>query len=101
MVPKTQLLNAFRRQKFFPFLVMPVLLPQSMLESIQFNRKLCGRTIEVEIVIPRRMLTTKFESSKTPRPQGTPQFLFLVCLLVTEAAGIAGGIHRRSVNDIF
>jgi len=80
---------------------MPVLLRQSMLESIQFNRKLCGRTIEVENVISQQMLAAEFESSKTPRPQGTPQFLFLVRLLMTEATGVAGGIHRRSVNDIF
>jgi hypothetical protein len=72
-----------------------------MLEPIQFDRKLCDGTIEVENAISHRMLAPKFESSKTPGPQSTPQLLFLVRLLMTEVTGIAGGIHRSSVNDIF
>ena len=80
---------------------MPVLLRQPMLEPIQLNGQLCSRTIEIENVLSQRMLPAKFESRKTPGPQGAPQFLFFICLFVAEAAGIAGEIHGSNVNDIF
>ena len=79
---------------------MSALIRQSVLKPVQFNGQLCGRTIKVEIVICQRMLTAELESCKTSRSQGTPQLLLFVRLVAAETAGIAGGVHRRSIGEI-
>jgi len=54
--------------------------------------------MEIENVIAKRMLPAEFESRKTSGPQGAPQFLFFVGLFATKTAGIADGVHGRSVK---
>jgi hypothetical protein len=94
-IPETQFLNVQCGQKLFPNVVTLPLLRQPMLKTIQFHRQPCRRTVKVEIVFSRRMLTTEFEAGKSSRPQCAPKFFLPVRLLTAKTAGVGRGIHGR------
>src|SRR6266516_3897056 len=98
MIPESQFFDSLRSQKLLSLLVTSILLGQSVLKTVQFDRQLCDRTKEIEIVSASVMLPTELESGKTSRPQCTPEFLFLLRLLATELAGVGCGIHAGSVE---
>jgi len=98
MIPKSQFFDALRFEKLVPLFITLMLLGHSVLKAVEFDRELCGWTIEIENVSPSRILATEFESRKTSRAQRMPEFLFLLRLLTTESAGVGGGIHVGSVE---
>lgn len=94
MIPKTQFLNPFSGEKLFPLGITLLLLRQTVLKAIEFNRQLCGGTKEIEEVFSDDMLSAKLESSKTSRPQRAPQLFFFFGLFPTQSTCIGSLIHE-------
>lgn len=59
----------------------------AVLQTVQFQRQLCVRAVEIQDVIPDRMLPTEFETGKTPAPQCPPERFFAVRLVTAQLAG--------------
>ena len=57
-----------------------------MLKSIQFDREFCISAIEIENVSGNRMLSAKFEASKSTAAERPPQFFFVLGLITAEIA---------------
>src|ERR1043165_2679545 len=93
MIPKAQLLNVLRLEKFRPRLITPTLLWQPVLKTVQFHRKPRGWAVEVQEVISLRMLATELEASESSGLQRLPQLLFLFRLVTPEAPGEGGRVH--------
>src|ERR1700690_2074436 len=72
IIPKTQFLDALRRQKLLAFSVVLVLFRPTVLKTVEFHRQLCDGTIKIQVVNSERMLPAEFESGKTSCPQGAP-----------------------------
>ncbi len=58
-----------------------------MLKTVQLDGELRVGAVEIQNVIPDRVLAAEFETGKTPATQRPPKFLLLVCLLAAKFAG--------------
>ena len=76
MVPKTQHLDALTRNEFVTFFIMRMLAGKTVATTVQFNRKLRQRAIEIQEVDATSILAAKFKLAKTTVAQQTPEPLF-------------------------
>jgi hypothetical protein len=86
-IPETQRLDALIHEKFFPCRVAPDSFRQTMLKTVQLDGELCLGAVEIQNVIPDRVLAAEFETGKTPATQRPPKFLLLIRLLAAKFAG--------------
>jgi len=64
-----------------------------MATTVQFDREVCSRTIEIQDVAAQRMLTSKFVACKISVPQMTPKNALRVgCLLSQQTSAIHEGL---------
>ena len=59
----------------------------AMLKTVKLDGQSGCRTIEIQNINSRWMLSAKFESGETVASQCAPQFLFFVGLVTTKLAG--------------
>ncbi|HEX5223298.1 MAG TPA: hypothetical protein VFZ59_27305 [Verrucomicrobiae bacterium] len=64
--------DALRIQKLSPPFIALHLFRQSVLKAVELNGQLCGRTIEIEIVVTSLVLAAKFEPCKPSGFQCVP-----------------------------
>src|SRR5207237_8359717 len=92
MIPETQHLDAVFGEKLIPFFVPGPLVREAMSAAIEFDRKLCGGTVEIQEVDAARMLAAELEFIETMVTQHTPQALLGVGGFRAELTGeIASG----------
>jgi hypothetical protein len=89
MIPKAQhgdsMISEDLRAPFITNLTKPIIVPA----TIEFDRELCCRTIEIECVAAEWMLTAKFVSRKISIPEMAPKStLSIGCLLSQQASAI-------------
>jgi len=61
--------------------------------TVQFDRDLCGRTVEIQNVAIQRMLTAKFVACKVSVPQMTPKYTLRIgCFLSQQTSAIHEGL---------
>ena len=93
VVPKSQFLNAIFGKPLPPFLMVQILLRQTVLKPIQLNGELCVRTIKVQKISSQIMLPAEFESGETPGAKRAPQLFFFLSLPASKTAGGVLGFH--------
>jgi hypothetical protein len=91
MIPKPQygdsVISEDLRARFIANLTEPIIMPA----TVQFDRELSCRTIEIEGVAAEWMLTAKFVSRKISVPEMAPKIALGVgCLLSQHASAIHG-----------
>ena len=92
-VPITQRLDVLLRQKFFAHGIALQPLRQTVLETVQFHRQPCRRTIKIQDVITHRMLPAELETRKTMAAQRPPQIPFCIRLVTAKPAGGGDRVH--------
>jgi hypothetical protein len=100
VVPETQFMNALAFEEFLSCEIMLPLQWQTMRETVQLNRQLRQRTIEVQTISTYRMLTAELESSEASSAECLPELPFLPRLSPTRMSGIESRIHKRYSNGI-
>jgi len=93
MIPEPEFLNAESLKKLCALLIVPLLLRQTMLETVEFDGQFRGRTINIKKVNPNWMLAPEFESGEPPGPEHAPKFFFFLGLLSAQAAGLGDRAH--------
>jgi hypothetical protein len=64
-----------------------------MTATVQFDRELCGRTVEIQDVAVQRMLLARFVTGKISVPQMAPKnALSVSCLLSQQTSAIHEGL---------
>ena len=86
-IPETQRLDVLLRQKFRAHGIALQPFRQAVLGTVQLHIQPRRRTIEIQDVIPDRMLSAKFETRKPMAAQRPPQISFRVRLVTTKLAG--------------
>jgi hypothetical protein len=99
MIPESKCLNALLRQEFFTRFIPLHSYRQAMLKSIQFDDQFGVRAIKIQNVPADYVLPAKFETGKMPSAQSTPQFFFLVRLIVPKLAGDLFQAHGGRIVD--
>jgi len=70
----------------------------SVLRAVQFYGQLCVRAVEIQNIIPDRVLPPEFETGKTSSAQCPPEHLFVIRLL---AAQLPGNVFEAHVGILF
>jgi hypothetical protein len=73
MIPKSEHNNPFASQKLRSRSIANLSGAIVMPTTVQFDRELCGRTIEIQNVAVQWMLTAKFVACKISVPQMPPK----------------------------
>jgi len=93
MIPKPQHNDPLASQKFRPRSIANLSVMIVMPATVQFDRELCGRTIEIQDVAVQRVLTAKFVACKISVPQMPPKgALSASCLLSQQTSAIHEGL---------
>ena len=94
MIPKSDDCNSFVREELLSPLISHLPTTVVMSAAIQFDRKLRGRTVEIECVRINRVLPTEFIAREVAVSQMSPKnSLTLGC---SFAKG-AGAVHDESI----
>src|SRR5438093_3751517 len=89
MIPKSQHNDPFAGQEFRPRSIANLSDTIVMPATVQFDRELCGRTIEIQDVAVQRMLPAKFVTCKISVPQMAPKNALRVgCLFSQQTSAI-------------
>ena len=93
MIPKSQHNDPFASQEVRAPLIANLPRTIVMPATVQFDRELCGRAIEIQDVAVQRMLTAKFVARKISVPQMPPKNALTVsCLLSQQTSAIHEGL---------
>jgi len=93
MIPKSEHNDPFSNQRFRSRSIANLSGAVVMPTTVQFDRELCGRTIEIQDVTAEWMLTAKFVACKISVPQMPPKnALSLDCLLSQQTSPIHEGL---------
>jgi hypothetical protein len=93
MIPKPQHNDPLANQKFRPRSIANLSDTIVMPATVQFDRELCDRTIEIQNVAVQWMLTAKFVACKISVPQMPPKNALSVgCLLSQQTSAIHEGL---------
>ncbi len=98
-VPEPKFLDTHRSEELSPFGVAGLLVRETVLPPVEFNRKTCLAAVEIEEVISDREIAPKLIGAKTPVAQPTPHQLFSPSLLLAQSAGAFGVGHGKSLNS--
>ena len=89
MIPKSQHNDSFASQECRAGSIANLPRTIIMPATVQFDRELCGRTVEIQNVAVQRMLTAKFVTCKVAVPQMTPKnALRIGCFLSQQTSAI-------------
>ena len=94
VIPKPQCRDALLRQEFLACGVTLHSFGMTVLRAIQFHGQLRVGTVEIQNIIPDRMLPAKFETGETPAAQRPPERPFVVRLIATQLTGNLFQAHR-------
>ena len=97
-VPEAQLLDALRGQAGCPLLVFLEPIRPTVGEAVQLHRKAGRRTVEIQEVPTRGMLTTKLEPGETSGPQGAPQLCFFLGWIASKDSSDGSRVHKGDAN---
>lgn len=97
MIPKSKRFNSLLIEKFLSHFVALQTFGQTVLEAVQFNRQLRVRTVKVQDVFTDQMLPTKFETGKASSSKFTPEFLFIIRLIVSQLPGDLFQAHAGEI----
>jgi hypothetical protein len=86
-IPEPQRLDVLFRQKFFTNGILLQSFRQTVLETVQLHIQPRRRAVEIQGIIPDRMLPAKFKTGEPVAAQRPPQIPFLVRLITTKLAG--------------
>jgi hypothetical protein len=93
MIPKSEHNDPVASQKFRSRSIANLSGAIVMPTTVQFDRELCGRTIEIQDVTADWMLTSKFVACKISVPQMPPTSVLSVGGLLAQRSGT---IHEES-----
>ena len=89
MIPKSQHNDPFASQEVRAPLIANLPRTIVMPATVQFDRELCGRAVEIQNVAVQRMLTAKFIAYKVSVPQMAPKYdLRIGCFLSQQTSVI-------------
>ena len=89
MIPKSQHNDSFAGQEFRPSSIANLPRTIIMPPTVQFDRELCRRTVEIQNVAVQRMLTAKSITCKVAVPQMTPKHALRIgCFLSQQTSAI-------------
>ena len=92
MIPKPQNFDALIFQEAGPLLISCAPLRKTMAATIEFNRELCLRAVEIEEVDATGVLPAKLELVEAAMAQQTPQTLFGIGGIFSKLARCGLGI---------
>jgi hypothetical protein len=95
-IPETNFFNAHRSEKFRSLCIVSLLGWMPMMPAIEFYGEARLYAIDVEVVNPTRMITTKLVPAESPVAQPTPHELFCPSLLLAQDAGAGCVGHGES-----
>jgi hypothetical protein len=97
MIPKPQYLNVSVGEKCFTRGIQRQAVRQTVLKTIQFDRKASGGTIEIQKEPSGGMLAAELEPGEATGSQRLPKLPFLIRLFAAELPGAFGWIHPKSI----